>query len=74
MQVLTSPLTVGSSGAPRTCCYNLQPLPLPPVNDPETKFALGVEQFRAPELLRDTLPRLIAQVKHDFKASQGQSQ
>jgi len=40
-------------GAPRMYYYTLR-MPAPPArSDPKTAFALGVEHFRAPEMLRD---------------------
>ncbi len=46
-------LSISCGGLPRTYYYTLR-TPAPPVtSDPRTGFALGVEHFRAPEMLRD---------------------
>jgi cholesterol transport system auxiliary component len=38
---------------PKTHYYTLQAPAPPPTNDPRTNFVLGVERFRAPQMLRD---------------------
>lgn len=40
-------------GLPKTYYYTLRVPPPPPANDPKTNLVLGVERFRAPEVLRD---------------------
>lgn len=40
-------------GLPRTNYYTLRLSSPPPARDPKTGFVLGVEHFRAPEILRD---------------------
>ena len=46
-------LSMSCGGVPKTYYYTLQ-MPAPPArNDPKTTFVLGVEHFRAVEMLRD---------------------
>lgn len=51
--LLAALFTAACGSVPKTSFYNLQmpPVPVPP--DPQTGFVLGVEHFRAPEILRD---------------------
>lgn len=53
MGLLASLLAAGCGGVPKTYYYGLQVPALPAASDPRTDFVLGVERFRAPELLRD---------------------
>ena len=46
-------LTAGCGGVPKTYYYTLQVPAAPAPTDPKTSYVLGVERFRAPELLRD---------------------
>ncbi len=47
-------LTAASCGSvPKTYYYTLRLPPVPAAGDPKTTFALGVEHFRAAEVLRD---------------------
>jgi len=43
----------GCGGVPKTYYYTLQVLAVPAPTDPRTNYVLGVEHFRAPEILRD---------------------
>jgi ABC-type uncharacterized transport system auxiliary subunit len=43
----------GCGGVPKTHYYTLQVPSTPPPTDPKTNYVLGVEHFRAPEMLRD---------------------
>jgi ABC-type uncharacterized transport system auxiliary subunit len=51
--LLATFLSVGCGGVPKTYYYTLQVPAAPPINDPKTGYVLGVERFRAPEMLRD---------------------
>lgn len=51
--LLAALVAVGCGGVPKTYYYSLQVPALPPASEPKTGFVLGVERFRAPELLRD---------------------
>ncbi|MGD1156082.1 MAG: ABC-type transport auxiliary lipoprotein family protein [Terriglobia bacterium] len=51
--LLATFLSVGCGGVPKTYYYTLQVPAAPPPNDPKTGYVLGVERFRAPEMLRD---------------------
>jgi len=44
---------VGCGGVPKTYFYTLQVPAAPAPTDPRTNYVLGVEHFRAPEILRD---------------------
>lgn len=46
-------LAAACGGVPKTYYYTLQVPAAPPPADPRTSYVLGVEHFRAPELLRD---------------------
>ncbi len=46
-------LSVSCGSVPRTYYYTLRTPPPPATNDPRTGYALGIEHFRAPEMLRD---------------------
>jgi len=43
----------GCGSVPKTYYYTLQVPEAPAPNDPKTNYVLGVEHFRAPEILRD---------------------
>ncbi len=43
----------GAVGVPKTYFYTLQVPAAPAPSDPKTNYVLGVEHFRAPEILRD---------------------
>ena len=43
----------GCGGVPKTYYYTLQVPAVPAPTDPRTNYILGVEHFRAPEILRD---------------------
>jgi len=45
--------SLGCGGVPKTSYYTLQVPAAPPPGDPKTGYVLGVERFRAPEMLRD---------------------
>lgn len=45
--------TAGCGGVPKTHIYTLQVPAVPTASDPKTDFVLGVDHFRAPEVLRD---------------------
>jgi ABC-type uncharacterized transport system auxiliary subunit len=51
--LLMALLTAGCGGVPKTYYYTLQAPAAPAPTDPRTSYVLGVERFRAPELLRD---------------------
>lgn len=51
--LLAAFLAVGCGGVPKTYFYTLQVPSAPAPNDPKTNYVLGVEHFRAPEILRD---------------------
>lgn len=46
-------LALGCGGMPKISYYTLQVPAAPPSSEPRTSFVLGVEHFRAPEVLRD---------------------
>ncbi len=46
-------VAAGCGGVPKTYYYTLQVPPAPAPTDSRTSFILGVEHFRAPEMLRD---------------------
>jgi ABC-type uncharacterized transport system auxiliary subunit len=46
-------LSLGCGGVPKTYYYTLQVPAAAPPNDPKTDYVLGVDHFRAPEMLRD---------------------
>jgi ABC-type uncharacterized transport system auxiliary subunit len=50
---LATIISAGCGGVPKTYYYTLQVPAAPPPNDPKTGYVLGVEHFRAPEMLRD---------------------
>jgi len=50
---LAAALAIGCGGVPKTYFYTLQVPSAPAPNDPKTNYVLGVEHFRAPEILRD---------------------
>jgi len=51
--LLAAVLAIGCGGVPKTYFYTLQEPSGPAPNDPKTNYVLGVEHFRAPEILRD---------------------
>jgi ABC-type uncharacterized transport system auxiliary subunit len=51
--LLVLALAAGCGGVPKTHFYTLQAPPAPAPADPKTSYVLGVERFRAPEILRD---------------------
>jgi ABC-type uncharacterized transport system auxiliary subunit len=51
--LLAAVLAIGCGGVPKTHFYTLQVPSAPAPNDPKTNYVLGVEHFRAPEILRD---------------------
>ena len=51
--LLAALLSAGCGGVPKTHYYTLQVPAAPSPADPKTAYVLGVEHFRAPELLRD---------------------
>jgi len=51
--LLAALLSTGCGSVPKTHYYTLQVPPSPSPTDPKTAYVLGVEHFRAPELLRD---------------------
>jgi ABC-type uncharacterized transport system auxiliary subunit len=51
--LLAAVLAIGCGGVPKTYFYTLQVPSGPAPNDPKTNYVLGVEHFRAPEILRD---------------------
>src|SRR5271157_160361 len=51
--LLAALFAAGCGGVPKTYFYTLQVPPAPAPNDPRTSYVLGVEHFRAPEILRD---------------------
>ncbi len=51
--LLAAVIATGCGGVPKTYLYTLQAPDVPAPNDPKTNFVLGVERFRAPEILRD---------------------
>lgn len=51
--LLTAVLAVGCGGVPKTYVYTLQTPSLPAPTDTRTRYVLGVEHFRAPQILRD---------------------
>jgi ABC-type uncharacterized transport system auxiliary subunit len=51
--LLAAALAAGCGGVPRTYYYTLQVPAAPAPSDPKTDYVLGVEHFRAPEILRD---------------------
>jgi ABC-type uncharacterized transport system auxiliary subunit len=46
-------LAVSCGGIPKTYYYTLRAPAPPAASDPQTGFTLGIEHFRAPEMLRD---------------------
>ncbi len=46
-------LSVSCGGVPKTYYYTLRTPPPPAAGDPRTTLVLGIEHFRAPEMLRD---------------------
>ncbi len=54
LALFTALFAAACGSVPKTSFYHLQ-MPLAPMpSDPKTDFVLGVEHFRAPEVLRDT--------------------
>jgi len=51
--LLAALLGVSCGSVPRTYYYTLRTPPPPAASDPNTNFVLGVDRFRAPEMLRD---------------------
>ena len=51
--LLAATLTAGCGGVPKTHIYTLQAPAVPAPSDPKTDFVLGVDHFRAPQVLRD---------------------
>jgi ABC-type uncharacterized transport system auxiliary subunit len=51
--LVTAIFAVGCGGVPKTYFYTLQVPAAPAPTDPRTNYVLGVEHFRAPEILRD---------------------
>jgi len=51
--LLTALFAAGCGGVPKTYFYTLQVPAVPAPNDSRTGYVLGVEHFRAPEILRD---------------------
>ena len=51
--LLAAAFAAGCGGVPKTYYYTLQVPAVPAPNDPKTNYVLGVEHFRAPEILRD---------------------
>jgi ABC-type uncharacterized transport system auxiliary subunit len=51
--LLATALAGGCGGVPKTYYYTLQVPAVPAPTDPKTNYLLGVEHFRAPEVLRD---------------------
>lgn len=51
--VLAAILATGCGSIPKTYVYTLQTPALPAPSDPKTTYVLGVEHFRAPQILRD---------------------
>ncbi len=51
--LLAALFAAACGSVPKTSFYNLQTPPVPVPSDPKTDFVLGVEHFRAPEILRD---------------------
>ncbi|MGD1101779.1 MAG: ABC-type transport auxiliary lipoprotein family protein [Terriglobia bacterium] len=51
--LLAAVLAVGCGSVPKTYFYTLQVPAAPAPTDPRTNYVLGVEHFRAPEILRD---------------------
>ena len=51
--LLAAVFAAGCGGVPKTYYYTLQVPAVPAPSDPKTNFVLGVEHFRAPEILRD---------------------
>jgi len=50
---LMAVLVTGCGSVPKTSYYTLQMPPVPAATDSRTNYVLGVERFRAPEILRD---------------------
>jgi ABC-type uncharacterized transport system auxiliary subunit len=51
--LLATALAAGCGGVPKTSYYTLQVPAVPAPTDPRTNYVLGVEHFRAPQILRD---------------------
>jgi len=51
--LLVAAVAAGCGGVPKTYYYTLQVPAVPAPADPRTNYLLGVERFRAPEVLRD---------------------
>ena len=51
--ILAALMSVACGGVPKTHYYTLRIPPPPPAGDPKTSFVLGVEHFRAVDMLRD---------------------
>ncbi len=51
--LLAVTLTAGCGGVPKSHIYTLQAPAVPTPSDPKTEFVLGVDHFRAPQVLRD---------------------
>ncbi len=51
--LLAAVVAMGCGGVPKTYYYTLQVPPAPAPSEPKTDYVLGVEHFRAPEILRD---------------------
>jgi ABC-type uncharacterized transport system auxiliary subunit len=51
--LLAALFAVGCGGVPKVYYYTLQVPSAPAATDPRTDYVLGVEHFRAPEILRD---------------------
>lgn len=51
--LLVAVLAAGCGGVPKTSYYTLQLPAAPAPTDPKTNYLLGVEHFRAPQVLRD---------------------
>ena len=51
--ILVTAFAVGCGGVPKTSYYTLQVPAAPPPTESRTSYILGVEHFRAPEVLRD---------------------
>ncbi|MFZ0964616.1 MAG: ABC-type transport auxiliary lipoprotein family protein [Terriglobia bacterium] len=51
--LLLAALAAGCGSVPKTYFYTLQAPAAPAPDDPKTNYVLGVEHFRAPEVLRD---------------------
>lgn len=53
LALLATSACAGCGGVPKTYYYTLQTPPPPAINDPKTNWVLGVEHFRASEILHD---------------------